>query len=103
MLGKVEMGEHVDLEQPPRKRMHTARELHVMKRDVGHGGDPGPLELLCNVAFNSDHMTGQHLVADHLGMLDAMHHDADFAPDRLVKGIYMYVCMYMYTRTHTYI
>ena len=71
MLGKVEMGEHTDLEQPPRKRLHTARELHV-KRDIAHGSDPGPLELLCNVAFNSDHMPGQHIVADHLRMLTRM-------------------------------
>jgi hypothetical protein len=75
---------------PLRKRINT-REVHG-KRDMHHAvrmDGPGPLELLCNVAFNSDQMVPHHMSPEHgQGILEphSLGHDADLAAERLVKG-----------------
>lgn len=93
MPGKVDvLASHapIPVGPPPRKRTNT-REVHS-KRDMPHAGrmdGPGPLELLCNVAFNSDHMGQHHMSPDHgHGILEphSLGHDADLAAERLVKG-----------------
>ena len=76
--------EHAEMVEPPRKRANT-RELQS-KRDMQHvsrmAEGPG-LELLCNVAFNSDQMPH-----DHLPLLEphSMHNDSDLVTDRMVRG-----------------
>lgn len=92
---------HSEMGGPPRKRA----KLHGLhsKRDMQHVGrldEPG-LELLCNVAFNSDQMPHDHLPHHHLPLLEPqsmhndssmhndgspMHNDSDMVADRMVKG-----------------
>ncbi len=75
---------------PPRKR-HAPGDMHV-QRDLpphsGRGDSSGPLELLCNVAFNSDQMPPHHLAPDQLPIMDPhmLPHDGDLAAERMVKS-----------------
>ena len=78
-----------DMVGPPHRKRANTRELQ-MKRDIpgGRMDGPGSLELLCNVAFNSDQSHAHPLGMDHLPLLEphGMHHEVDLAADRIVKG-----------------
>ena len=84
------LGQHPEIVSPPRKRMATCDMPGRRDLPPHHGrvDGSGPLELLCNVAFNSDQMSSHHLGPDHLHMMDPhlLHHEGGLAADRMVKG-----------------
>lgn len=85
------MGQHYpEVGCPPHKRV-AACDMAGRRDFPPHHGrvdGSGPLELLCNVAFNSDQIPSHPLGPDHLAMMDthSLQHDATVAADRIGKG-----------------
>jgi hypothetical protein len=85
-MSSMDAQQHQDMGVPPPRKRASTREMHMKRQMQGGRMDgPGPLELLCNVAFNSDQMHPGAMGPEHLP-IHSMHHDVDLAADRMVKG-----------------